>query len=665
MTISLDDVTRESDGDSTKSDDASHPRPGRKRWRALPAALLPPLGASLIVASHHRAAGLEQPDNLMFALYWIGFFCGMLPLIYLACGPHSSGATRTIALVGVALNSMLLRVVHFFPVGSDEYIHLRQSLETFINGDVGHAVKLLPITRDFFGLHQAASAFSHLGELPLWVAASGVVVLAHVLSVLGVYQLVRMVNVPASGAAIGAIVYSLNPSWMYFNLAFSYESLASPLLVWCLAATVAAGRSTKRPATRAIVAAVLATAVLPMIHHLSTIMLTLILTTLVVARLAFWFPLAAAGKLDTRRERVWPVVAIWVSLIVSIAYWWSGKSAWLINYLGPALSEGYAQLQRILDGVSKSSSGQRSLFANSQNPVYEIVSGYLFPIVTFALFLWALAVMWRNRHRIGSTLWGFAAVGAMFFGSMPMLLTSGGAEGAHRSWGFSFIGIAVLCGFAWSVGRRTPGPLAKKWSTVAVRMAKPAVRLGLATAVYVVLALGGAALGVNVSHRFPGSTNVGDDARAASNEGRAVADWFAGNVPADTPVMADRYVSTLVGSLGRMSALRPSRTFPIWEMYMNPEPVRPEVLKQIWDSKIGYFVVDSRMATTLPKAGIWFVRDEPGRGQRTLVPQAALDRFNCLPWLKGVFGSGTLTVYEVDRAALSRTQTGSCEKPAI
>ena len=157
----------------------------------------------------------------------------------------------------------------------------------------------------------------------------------------------------------------------------------------------------------------------------------------------------------------------------------------------------------------------------------------------------------------------FGTVGAMFFGSMPMLLTSGGAEGAHRSWGFSFIGIAVLCGFAWSFGRRTPGPLAKKWSTVAVRMAKPAVRLGLATAVYVVLALGGAALGVNVSHRFPGSTNVGDDARAASNEGRAVADWFAGNVPADTPVMADRYVSTLVGSLGRMSALRPSRTFPI------------------------------------------------------------------------------------------------------
>lgn len=626
---------------------------------------MPPIGAFLIVLSHHHAAGLDQPDNIMFALFWAGFLCGMLPLIWLACARSSSGVIRAIALVGIGLFSMVPRVLHFQPVGSDEYIHLRQALETYLNGDVGHTVKLLPITRDFFGLHQLTSAFSHLGEIPLWVAASGVVVLAHILSVLGIYQLVRMVNVSAAGAAVGAIIYSLNPSWMYFNVAFSYESLASPLIVWCLAATVAAGRGTERPAIRAIAGALLAVAMLPMVHHLSTIMLVLILTVLIGARLVPWFPRVAAGTLETRRERIWPLVLIWCCLMVSIFYWWSGKSAWLINYLGPALSEGYAQLQRILEGVSKSTSGQRSLFANAQNPIYEIVSGYLFPFVTLGLFLWALSVLWHNRRRIGSTPWAFAAVGAMFFGSMPMLLTSGGAEGAHRSWGFSFIGIAVICGFAWSFGPRTSGVLAARWSRAARTLAQPRLRTGIAIAVYVVLAFGGAALGVNVSHRFPGGANVGDDARASSNEGRAVADWFATHVPPDTPVMADRYVSTLIGSLGRTSALRPSKTFPIWDMYMITDPVRPEVLKQIWDSKIGYFVVDSRMATTPPKSGTWFVKDEPGRGTNTLVPQAALDRFNCLPWLEGVFAAGTLTVYEVDRMVLSRTVAGSCEAPAI
>jgi hypothetical protein len=633
--------------------------------RAILAMVMPPFGAFLIVLSHHHAAGLDQPDGTTFALFWVGFLCGMLSLVFLACARRNSGATRTIALVGIGLFSMLPRAVHSQPVGSDEYIHLRQSMETYIDGDVGHTLMLLPITKEFFGLHQVASAFAHLGEIPLWVAAMAVVVLAHILSVLGIYQLVRMVNVPAPGAAIGAVVYSLNPSWMYFNVAFSYESLASPLIVWCLAAAVAAGRGTERPAIRAIAGAVLAVAVLPMIHHLSTIMLLLILMVLIGARLLPWFPRAAAGNLDIRRERIWPLVLIWCCLIVSIVYWWSAKYGWLIDYLGPALSEGYTQLQRILDGVSKSTSGQRSLFANAQNPIYEIVSGYLFPFVTLGLFLWALSVMWHNRRRIGSTAWAFAVVGAMFFGSMPMLLTAGGAEGAHRSWGFSFIGIAVMCGFAWSFGPRTTGLLAAKWPRAALAFARPRSRVSLATVVYIVLAFGGAALGVNVSHRFPGRASVGDDARAASTEGRAVADWFAAHAPVDTPVMADRYVSTLVGSLGRMSALRPSKAFPIWEIYMTKEPVRPEVLKEIWDSKIGYFVVDSRMATTPPKGGKWFTNEEPGRGTNTLVPQAALDRFNCLPWLKGVFAAGTLTVYEVDRGALSRTQTGRCEDPAI
>ena len=72
--------------------------------------------------------------------------------------------------------------------------------------------------------------------------------------------------------------------------------------------------------------------------------------------------------------------------------------------------------------------------------------------MVLALFLVSLAVLWRNRRRLGSAPWGFAALGAMFFLSLPMVLTSGGGEGAHRSWAFSFIGIAVLCGLAWSFG---------------------------------------------------------------------------------------------------------------------------------------------------------------------------------------------------------------------
>ena len=78
---------------------------------------------------------------------------------------------------------------------------------------------------------------------PLWPAALAVIILAHVLSVLAVYQLVRAVGASPTGAAVGAVVYTLNPSWMYFDTSVSYESLALPLLLWCLAAAVTASRS--------------------------------------------------------------------------------------------------------------------------------------------------------------------------------------------------------------------------------------------------------------------------------------------------------------------------------------------------------------------------------------------------------------------------------------
>ena len=640
-------------------------RPSSHQQRVLMsvAALAVPAGAALIVVAYHHAAGLEQPDNLQFALYWSGFLMGMLPLVALACARGVDAVMRTCALVGIGLFGMVPRLQRFGPAGSDEFIHLRQSMEAFYSGEVGHTLFLLPISKEFFGLHQASSAFALLTGMPLWFAGMTVVLLGHVLSVLAVYQLIRLVDVPAPGAAVGAVVYTLNPSWLFFNAGFSYESLALPLALWCLAATVGAGRATDRPASRSIAAALFCVAVLPMIHHLSTIMLCLILALIIVARLAFWYPRTLVSGLAADRERLWPLALIWFCLLVSINFWWSEKYEWLLSYLSPAWTEGLSQLGKIFDGIGRAS-GQRSLFGNSLNPIYEVVSGYLYPFVVLALFLWSLTVVWRNRRRVSSAVWGFAVLGAMFFASMPMLLTHGGAEGAHRSWGYSFIGIAVVCGFAWSHGPRSWESSAERLRLVAPLLSRPGLRAGAACLVFTVLAFGSATLGVNLSARFPGSAHVGDDARSVSKEGAAVAAWLEAHADVDTPVLADRYVSTQVGSLGRMSALRPSDSFPIWDLYMSAAPVRPEVLKQISDSDIRYFVVDSRMATTRPKMGYWFTRNEPGVRGDQLFPQAALDRFNCLPWLQGVYAAGPLTVYEVDGETLRRTAAGSCEEPA-
>jgi hypothetical protein len=627
------------------------------------AIVLPPAGAVLVLLALHHAAGLAEPDGAQFALFWVGFLCGMLPLIVLACSTGINGVTRACALTGIGLFGTVTRLLRTptSPMGNDEFAHTRQAIETYLHGDVGHGSDIITY---FPGLHQVISAFARLTGSPLWPTALAVITLAHILSVLAVYQLIRAVGASASGAAVGAVIYILNPSWSSFDTSISYESLALPVLLWGLAATVAASRAPKQPSLRYIAVAVLCAVALPMIHHLTTIMLCLILALLIVAGVVHSVRRVVAKDRGAPRENLWPLLLTASCLLDSIILRWFNIRELLVDYLSPSLTRGWAQLKQLGDLTTAlgKASGIRAPFAGAQNPIYETVSGLLYPPVVLLLFLVSLAVLWRNRRRLGSAPWAFAALGAMFFLSIPMVVTAGGNEGAHRSWAFTFIGIAVLCGLAWSFGV-SPTALARfgPLGRCVARFGGPAARIGVIGVVLTVLSLGTASLGTNISSRFPGNAHVGDDARSVSREGAAVAAWMAAQAPVDTVLIADRFVSQQVGGwVGRMTTLAPSATFPLWNLYMSAEPVSRGVLRQVLDADVRYFVVDARMATTRPRMGFWFNWDEPGAGGDRLFPQVAIDRFNCLPWLRASYAAGPLTVYEVDAYVLRRTMAGSC-----
>ena len=105
---------------------------------------------------------------------------------------------------------------------------------------------------------------------------------------------------------------------MYFDTSVSYESLALPLLLWGLAATVAASRAPKQPGLRYIAVVVLCAAALPMIHHLTTIMLCLILALLIVAGVVHSVRRVAAKDRGAPREHLWPLLLAASCLLVSI-----------------------------------------------------------------------------------------------------------------------------------------------------------------------------------------------------------------------------------------------------------------------------------------------------------------------------------------------------------
>ena len=181
--------------------------------------------------------------------------------------------------------------------------------------------------------------------------------------------------------------------------------------------------------------------------------------------------------------------------------------------------------------------------------------------------------------------------------------------------------------------------------------------------VLTVMYLGCAALGTNISSRFPGSAHVGDDTRSVSREGAAVAAWMAAHAPVDTPVVADRYVSQQVGWVGRMAPLTPSATFPLWDLYMSAEPVRRSVLKQVLDADVRYFVVDARMATTRPRMGSGSAAKSRAPTVRACFRRWRSTGSTVCPGCAPAYAAGPLTVYQVDADVLRRTMAGSCERP--
>ena len=65
----------------------------------------------------------------------------MLPLVALACSTGINGVTRACALAGIGLFGTVGRVLRIpaGPLGIDEFVHMRQAIETYLHGDVGHA----------------------------------------------------------------------------------------------------------------------------------------------------------------------------------------------------------------------------------------------------------------------------------------------------------------------------------------------------------------------------------------------------------------------------------------------------------------------------------------------------------------------------------------------
>jgi hypothetical protein len=587
-----------------------------------------------------------------FVWFWLGMIAVELPVIAVLARRATSAATRSALIVVVGFTSYAPKLLRDpgAPIYHDEYAHWRDTYDIIASGRLFQPAQIIPIIARFPGLHAATAVIVDITGLSIWQAATVLLLVCHIALLLGVAVLARAVGLDSRAAALAAVFYGFNPSFLYFDTQFAYESMAITLFVWTLAAFAQAIRAGRGPRRRAwcVITAVLGLGCV-ITHHLTSIELTMIMA-LVSAALSLPRIARSEGWRDTAAV-AWGLTAF---VGAAISAWIAFVAPGTIAYLSPYVGTGLSQLMHMAAGAGSG----RQLFSASLSPWWEHETAFGVTIVALGLAVGGLLMLrrWLRDSRLPAggrraLLLAYAVVGMMYFPSTIFILSPAGAEGARRSWAISWIGLALLAGpvAAWLAD----------WAGRRARvLTRAAVWLMLA-AVAATSLVGGTAAGLDASYRFPGPYLFGSDARTDTTELNAMTQWFLGRFGAGNHVITDRYTGLLVSSYGLQDTAQPSSGFPVWDLYTDKpgQPLGPpSLISSLTSADYRYLIVDKRMATDVPQLGVYFEGTEPGGfvlpdGQPIF--KGRLAKFGEVPWMSQVFESDNYAVYRMNLPATS------------
>lgn len=595
------------------------------------------LGPLFLIAAYSYAA-THNSDQLHYDLFWAGMLLAFVPSSLRLCMTRVPRAER-IAIVSALgffcyLPKLLLDPTA--PLYFDELAHWRQSQALYQTHVLFQPNPMVSMARFFPGLHTLTVDLRYFTGLSTFQVGEVLVSLIHLLAVLGIFVLAEKSLGSSRVAGLAALVYTLNPAFMYFDSQYAYESLAIGSVIWTLVAIVHL-QSDRRNRAGWLGAAALLSAACIVTHHLSTYFLTAIVLFI------------AAVTMVRYRRGAEQMHTAWLTLGLSVAVA-AGAAAWAVtvapavgDYLGPYLTSGATQLA----GILTQHQAPRALYAHSDVPGYERLSAVLSPLIMFAASLLGLVILWRRRPTNSAGV-ALMVCGLLYFGSIPFMLTGMASEGARRSWALSYIGLALL------VAPTVPWTLQR-----AQGARRSAVAMVVASLLSIVL-VGNVSMFVNAEYRFPGPYVYGSDTRSLDAELLGAVNWFRVTYGERRGVIADRDtgMAFYAGANERIAVA--SRQFPVWKLYFQTTTPDGTLFDAMRRGRYDFLVVDRRMSRLVPLTGVYLVRDEPGALHHTApIPKQALAKFSHLPWAIKVYATSHLAIYRIDYGALRlRIRTG-------
>jgi hypothetical protein len=597
----------------------------------LTAAVLVAVGATLVIWAY-RKAPTEQIQS-----YDLIFWAGMA-LAYLAIAWRAVSGRHALLWLGLLGLFALLPKFWMSPNGPiyyDETAHFALLRAVISTHKLFQYTPLLPIGTYYPGMESAAAAIHWLTGLSPWDSALTLIAVVHCLVPVQIYYIARALSVPHRWAVVAGLVYAVNPSFIYDDVQFAYESVAILLMLTivrlyleALAAERAGGRTWRQTLSTSLLIALLSFGCVVTHHLTSLIGVGLLLVGALALKPMTGF--ADRGGGGRRLFVRWtPVLTLATCLVLWIAF----VAPSTVPYLFPHVSEPAAELlaQLGLAKPSKSAGGLRTLFYQSTAPGYERFATFAAVVLISVAFLCA-AIRWLRKRPLRSNFLWPLVLTAAYLVSLPLTVTADGAAGAHRSWASTYVGVSLLpaaLAILFELDRR------RQW------VKRAAATVGAAA--LVVLLVGNVTAGEPVGYRFPGPYQFGSDMLDVTPETLSLAQWIKVHLGTGVHVVTDEY--TALPLTTDAEAITPQQVpgLPIGEIWYDRRPPFPSLMHALEQQRDDYIVVDTRDAQYVAPQSELFYPGEP-----SVVPPQNIARMTHWPWLQLLYSSEHYRVYKID-----------------
>ncbi len=519
----------------------------------------------------------------------------------------------------------------------DEFQHLATANSILSTHHLFAANPTLAISPQYPGLEIVATLIALVCHVSPMAAGTVTAGAAHVLITALVYLLAREMGLSPRAGGVTVIIFATAIDYPFFLSYFVYETLAVPLLLATLIATLrVASATTPATAARWAVAASMFLFATTVTHHLTSYVLLIFLGVL---SLVFGIMKLRSSLIRLALLSLFAcgVVAVWDLAVATDTLHYLGQLPGLVFPSTSSSAEAVPQAA-ISPHVSHYLASRPPVPIDNAPAPWDLLGRASIGLILLVIPL-AIVRAWRSAVTRTPQYYANMVLACGYYLLIPLfVLTPGGNELVGRGEVFVMIPVAILLG---SYAESLTSPL--------VRHRHSRMSLLSSSTKQVIMMVGAPVILVGqlvltwppYEAKLPAPFQIGAYERSTDLRTIDAAYWLTGAVGSKVNIVADHRESLLFEAIGGQKS--PTIVAPLFETTM----LTSYDLRLIRSEHVEYIIADYRITDQIPAEGYDFDADPLSGRYSGPLPRQVLTKYNNALGVDRVFDDGSIVIYYV------------------